>query len=214
MGRAVRQQVFGATTEAFQRESVTSALRAHRTQVVLAEYGPTSAAMYPVCREAGIPLVAHFHGVDAYHQDVLAKHAKSYPEMLKGASAVIGVSKEMVRQLVSLGAPAERTHHISCGVDVGAFRAVPPGIAGPCSSPLAGSWKRRDLTSHCSPFKLALAKVPGARLVNVGRWPITGDLPSGSPRRWAQARARIEEAYTQRQQFAAIQQLLEQAVRG
>jgi len=316
LGRAVRQHIFGATTEAFQRESVTNALRAHRTEVVLAEYGPTAAAMFPVCKAAGIPLVAHFHGVDAYHHDVLMKHAKSYPEMLKGASAVIGVSKEMVRQLVSLGAPAERTHHISCGVDTRRFPACQPELAPPVLVAVGRFVEKKGPYLTLLSFQHALAEVPDARLVMIGDGPLletcqriaramgihdqvsfAGVLPhdvvqerlraargfvqhsnatakndregtpvavleamaSGLPvvatrhagiadaiedgrsgllseegdvramavnlvrilqdpplaaRIGAQARARIEKAYTQRQQFASIQWLLEQAVRG
>ena len=172
LGRAVRQQAFGATTETFQRESVTAALRAHRTQVVIAEYGPTAAAMFPVCKAAGIPLVAHFHGVDAYHQDVLAKHATSYPKMLKGASAVIGVSKEMVRQLVSLGAPVERTHYISCGVDPARFPACRPELAPPGIVAVGRFVEKKGPYLTLLSFQRALAEVPEARLVMIGDGPL------------------------------------------
>ncbi|MBK6540820.1 MAG: glycosyltransferase [Flavobacteriales bacterium] len=178
LGRAVRQQAFGATTETFQRESVTAALRAHRTQVVIAEYGPTAAAMFPVCKAAGIPLVAHFHGVDAYHQDVLAKHATSYPKMLKGASAVIGVSKEMVRQLVSpWGAcGAHALHQLRCGS--GAFPGVPPGIS-PARHRCRRSLRREERTlPHAAFLSTGPCGSAGGAAGDDRRWPAAGDVPT------------------------------------
>ena len=46
-------------------------LKAHHIDVVLAEYGTTSAEITDACKYAKIPLIAHFHGRDSSDYNVL-----------------------------------------------------------------------------------------------------------------------------------------------
>ncbi len=89
--------------------------------VVLAEYGPTGVALMDVCTDAGIPLWVHFHGYDAYRQDILGEQGKLYPKLFANAKGMIVVSNNMRKQLISLGADEKKVHLIPYGVDLEKF---------------------------------------------------------------------------------------------
>jgi glycosyltransferase involved in cell wall biosynthesis len=107
------------------RNAVASRLRKARIDVVLAEYGPTGEALLPICQRLGIPLVVHFHGIDAFHVKLLKENA-GYAAILRGASAIVVVSREMEQQLLSLGCPKERLHYNCYGIDVERFKQARP----------------------------------------------------------------------------------------
>lgn len=105
---------------------VLDQLKKSRAQVVLAEYGPTGAALLPICQAANIPLVVHFHGYDAHKHETLKKQ-NGYKGLLDGAAAIVVVSRAMEQQLLRLGAPRERLHLICYGIDTALF--TPGGLA-------------------------------------------------------------------------------------
>lgn len=94
--------------------------------VILAEFGYTGVAMAPVAARAGIPLVVHFHGWDAYQEDVLARYREGYRRLFRQASTLVAVSSDMVEQLVQLGAIRDRIRLNPYGVDVLAFSPATP----------------------------------------------------------------------------------------
>ena len=102
-------------------QAIAEYLRAQQVRAVMAQYGPTGVEMMAACSQAGIPLLVHFHGYDAWRDDVLASYGRRYPALLTQAQAVVGVSREMCAQLERLGAPAGRVHHVAYGVDTRRF---------------------------------------------------------------------------------------------
>lgn len=106
----------------FRERAIARHLRRTDIDVVLAEFGHTGVAMNPVTQRAGIPLVVHFHGYDAYKQQMLDDYADDYEALLQSAEAVIAVSRDMVGQLESLGADRSCIHLNPCGIDVDRFR--------------------------------------------------------------------------------------------
>ena len=68
-----------------------------------------------------MPLVAHFHGVDAYHHDELAKYKESYQQLFREAAALVAVSRDWSSSLFALGRLAEQVFYNSCGVDMKMF---------------------------------------------------------------------------------------------
>ena len=96
----------------------------NKIDVVLAEYGPTGAAVMKVCEEAGIPLIVHFHGFDAYHTETLNNYRQLYLDMFHKANAIVVVSKHMKEQIISLGAPENKVHYNTYGVDISRFKPV------------------------------------------------------------------------------------------
>ena len=98
-----------------------------RAEVTLAEFAPVGAGLVRPCRIAKVPLVVHFHGYDVYHRRTLEKYQKDYQEMFLSAAAFVVVSKAMCEQVGRLGAPREKVHLNSCGVDVLRFDSTDAG---------------------------------------------------------------------------------------
>lgn len=92
-------------------------LKAEKIECALVQYGLTAVETMYVLEELKIPFVVHFHGFDAYREDVIRDYSRFYPEMFTRANAVIAVSRDMVRQLMSLGCPSNKLHYLPYGVD-------------------------------------------------------------------------------------------------
>jgi colanic acid/amylovoran biosynthesis glycosyltransferase len=98
-----------------------------RAEVALAEFAPVGVSLVRPCRIAKVPLTVHFHGYDAYQRRTLDKYRQGYQEMFLSAAAFVVVSKAMYEQVVRLGAPREKVHLNSCGVDVLRFNSTDAG---------------------------------------------------------------------------------------
>src|SRR5436190_12326938 len=85
----------------------SSFLKKAGISVVLAEYATTAVPLIAPCRRAGIPLVAHFHGFDAYNQEILKQYREGYRLLFKEAAAIIAGSHAMEEQLLKIGARRE-----------------------------------------------------------------------------------------------------------
>lgn len=117
------RKVTGTSPEQALQQAIADRIRQERVQVVLAEYGTSGDALLPACRATGVPLVAHFHGIDAFHEDLLAKHRR-YAALFADAAAVVVVSREMEAQLLHMGCPRARLHYNCYGVDPARFAPV------------------------------------------------------------------------------------------
>ena len=89
-------------------------LKTHHIDVVLAEYGTTSAEITDACKYAKIPLIAHFHGRDSSHYNVLKSYREKYQRMFDYAFSVIAVSHEMEKRLMALGCPKDKLVYAPC----------------------------------------------------------------------------------------------------
>jgi colanic acid/amylovoran biosynthesis glycosyltransferase len=106
--------------------SLARFLSGNEFDVVLAEYGTTAVMVMEACDKASVPLVAHFHGWDAYSYYNIQKYGERYQLLFKRASAVVAVSSHMRKQLLSLGADPIRTFDNACGADISpSLRAFP-----------------------------------------------------------------------------------------
>lgn len=120
----------GATWESIPKHAehikgLIASWKANQVKVVLAEYGPSGVEVMEACKKAEIPLVVHFHGFDAYRNDVLSHYGELYASLFQFASKVIVVSKAMKTQLLQLGCPPTKLEVIPYGIDTDCF--VPPG---------------------------------------------------------------------------------------
>lgn len=98
-------------------------LRNEKIDVVLAEFGPTGVACMNICKDLRIPLITHFHGHDITAD--LKNYEEKYKELIKYSSYVVGVSKEMVNTLISLGAPENKVLYTPCGPNPRFFNNSP-----------------------------------------------------------------------------------------
>jgi colanic acid/amylovoran biosynthesis glycosyltransferase len=91
-----------------QKQNLAYSFKINEIDVVLAEYGPTGAVCTDVCKENNIPLVVHFHGLDASIESLVNKYHDLYKAMFAYAASIIVVSQSMHNKLVALGAPVDK----------------------------------------------------------------------------------------------------------
>lgn len=148
-------------------------LRRRGVRVVLAEYGVTAVELLRPCRLAGVPLVAHFHGFDAYQETILTEGGgRQYRELFEYARAVVAVSMHMRDHLIRLGAPPERVHVIPCGVDIRLFGLADPRSAPPIFLAVGRFVEKKAPHLLIMAMKHVLAACPEARLTMVGGGPL------------------------------------------
>lgn len=161
-----------SSVEQQDRQALVDFLRKRKINVVLAEYGPTAVSVMGACKDADVPLIAHFHGFDAYKHDIISNYRNDYLKLFDQASAIIAVSNHMKTQLLSLGAKESNTFVNSCGADIPADL-----IANPKASPANFIMVGR-LVEKKAPFLsiMAFAKIahdiPESQLNIVGNGPL------------------------------------------
>jgi glycosyltransferase involved in cell wall biosynthesis len=152
--------------------AVARHLRSTGAQVVLAEFGWSGVAMTGACSAAGVPLVVHFHGSDAYVRRVLREHAVAYPAMFAQAAAIVAVSRDMERQLIELGAPPEKLHRIVYGIDLELFRGADPERAPPRFLAVGRFVEKKAPLLTLRAFATVAREEPSARLTMIGDGPL------------------------------------------
>jgi len=139
-----------------------------RPEVVIAQFGPSATLVMGACRQFNIPLVTIFHGYDASRKDVIEEHSSAYQKLFSDGTAFIGVSRSIRENLLSLGAPVERTFVSPCGADCSLF--TPDGEPTQRGHFLAVGRFTEKKAPHLTilAFSKVLADFPDARLRMVG----------------------------------------------
>ena len=147
-------------------------LRREGFLAVLAEFGPTGALLANDCQAVGIPLIAHFHGYDAFSRLVLGAYAKSYRRLFATAAAIVVVSNPMRQQLERLGAPPHKLFWNPCGVDVDRFCGGSPAEAEPLFLAVGRFVEKKAPHVVLEAFRRTLLGCPEARLRMIGDGPL------------------------------------------
>jgi colanic acid/amylovoran biosynthesis glycosyltransferase len=113
------------------RKAMRQFLLRWNIDAVMAEYGPNAVSVMEACHDTGVPLIAHFHGYDAYHEYYIEQFGEQYQRLFDVASATIAVSSHMQQQLLRLGARPDKTFVIPCGADVPSGARADPQAAPP-----------------------------------------------------------------------------------
>jgi colanic acid/amylovoran biosynthesis glycosyltransferase len=154
--------------EYFSQRAFARYLRQNAIDVVLAEYGPTGVEVRGCCRDAGVPLVVHFHGYDAHSTPVVEEHRVAYRQLFTEAAAVIAVSQTMAEQLLALGVPDQKLHLNPCGVNLDAFERASPGLAKPRFLTVGRFVDKKAPHLTLLAFARVVEACPEARLTMVG----------------------------------------------
>lgn len=152
--------------------ALASFCKRHGVDVALAEFGPNAAAISGDLERAGTPLVAHFHGYDAYDEDTLAEWLPRYRNMFKRRTTVVVVSEHMRAQLIELGAAPESIHVIRVGVDVDRFHGADPASAPPRFLVVGRLVEKKAPQLAVEAFSKAVADDSDLRLTIVGDGPL------------------------------------------
>ena len=144
-------------------------LKKENFDAVLCQFGPQGANIVEACHRAGVPPVVHFHGYDIFVHQTLAKYSKAYRNMFEKAAYIIAVSEDMRKQLVGLGAPAEKVILQPYGVDTTMFTDAQPATNGKILLFVGRFTAKKDPVSLLKAFHYARKTVPDARLIMIGR---------------------------------------------
>ncbi|GAA4784198.1 glycosyltransferase [Olivibacter ginsenosidimutans] len=120
----IQKRLFKKRDIAVRNSALVNYLKAQKINVVLAQYGTVGATITKACAMAEVPLVIHFHGVDAHRQELLNTFKDLYKKAFAYASALIVVSNDMRESLLQLGADANKIHLIPYGVRTDLFKPV------------------------------------------------------------------------------------------
>jgi colanic acid/amylovoran biosynthesis glycosyltransferase len=159
---------FQLTQTGLERAALRRYLRRERIDVVLAEFGPTGAAVWEVCRAAGVPLVVYFHGADATKDGWLRTHRQRYGRMLQWSAAVVAASREVERHLLALGAVRERLVYNPCGADTSLFTPGDPAAVPPRFLSVGRFVDKKAPHLTLLAFRRVLDDCPEAQLVMIG----------------------------------------------
>jgi glycosyltransferase involved in cell wall biosynthesis len=168
IGRASSELWGLSSPEYFQNKALKRFLQTNRVNAVLAEYGPTGACVMDACLAAGVPLIVHFHGFDAYNHETLEKYRLGYQRMAEGAKAIIAVSRDMERQLLMLGVPREKLFYSPYGVDTKLFSGAEPAGVPPIFLAVGRFIDKKAPHLTLLAFKMVVEKFPNAQLKMVG----------------------------------------------
>jgi glycosyltransferase involved in cell wall biosynthesis len=150
------------------KRSVEEYLAKNNVRLLFCEYGPSGVAMMELARKLNIPLLVHFHGYDAYRNDILETYGRHYPLLFEVAQAVVCVSNHMVEQLRGLGCPASKLHFIPYGIDLSVFR-IDPEVKKDITFVACGRFVEKKAPSiTIKAFAKVLSKMPEATLVMIG----------------------------------------------
>lgn len=147
-------------------------IRKHKINVVLAEYGTSAVSVMAACKDTDVPLVAHFHGWDAYSKYELEKNVEQYRALFKMSVAVIAVSQHMRDQLLELGANPENTFHNSCGTDIPESIQAKPEVSEKQFLMVGRLTEKKAPYLSILAFSQVLSKHPDACLSIIGDGPL------------------------------------------
>ena len=171
----IQKRIFKKKDIKIRTLALVAYLEAHKIDVVFAEYGTVGAMVTEACRLANKPLVIHYHGADVHHRKTVSEYLEFYKKAFQYASAFIAVSGDMVEELKRLGAPADKIHLASCGVDTAKFPQIDISGSNPNFLAIGRFVEKKSPQSIVKAFKIVSDQIPNARLWMVGQGPLFDD---------------------------------------
>jgi glycosyltransferase involved in cell wall biosynthesis len=170
-GQRIHPLIQRLASEAAERK-MSRFLRRWKIDVILAQYATTAVSLLAVSQRAGVSLVAHFHGCDAYESNILAEYADGYRRLFAQASALICVSEAMREKLLELGAPGAKLFVNPCGIDVDHFSPADAAGNPPVFVAVGRFVEKKAPLLTLLAFQRVVQECPQARLVMAGDGPL------------------------------------------
>lgn len=104
-----------------------SYFKKNKIQVIVANYGPAAAELSEISERLRIPLIVHFHGYDASVEQVLNQYSVKYEKMFEVAKAVVVVSSQMKKKVISIGAKEKDVFLLRCA-PANSFSSILPNF--------------------------------------------------------------------------------------
>ncbi len=159
-----------AERESHSREQIDDAyatfFRKKNVDVLLAEFGPNGADIFPHAKKLGIPLIVHFHGHDAHRSSEVNAYRDRYRGMFDYAFRIVSVSHFMTKALISLGAAPSKIVYDPYGPRDSFFDIEPAYGRNILSLGRFTDIKANYLTLEA--FRIALESHPNATLTMAG----------------------------------------------
>jgi glycosyltransferase involved in cell wall biosynthesis len=127
-------------------------------------------------------MIVHFHGFDVHSRAILDRYGARYRELFDQAAALIVVSRPMREALLTLGAPACKTHYCPNGVDPDRFGPGEPDQAPPTFLAVGRFVEKKAPQLTIAAFASVWHRHPEARLRMIGDGRLQGvcaDLAQG-----------------------------------
>lgn len=102
-------------------KSLRSLIRASGAEVILCHFGHTALRVLPAARACGVPVVAHFHGLDVSSALRNRWYRASLLRSLPRFAGIVVVGSHQRKWMTDHGVPAHRIHLIPCGVPTAFF---------------------------------------------------------------------------------------------
>jgi glycosyltransferase involved in cell wall biosynthesis len=168
----VQKRIFKLKNIEVRNRALQNYLINNKIDIVFAEYGMVGALVTDACKAAGVPLIIHFHGADAYQKNNISEYAELYKKAFTYASAIISVSADMVERLKELDAPANKIFNASCGIDIYAFPHLDISKSGKNFLSVGRFVEKKSPILLVKAFKIVADKYPEAKLWMVGTGPL------------------------------------------
>lgn len=168
----VVRQTMGISIQQAEEKALSKFLTQRQIDIVLAEYGPTACAVLKSCQIANIPLVAHFHGFDAFQYSTAEEYRERYQVLFKEAACLIAASQSMANQLCLLGALSEKIAVNHYGVNVNKFQGGQPSESPPHFVAVGRFIEKKAPHLTLLAFHKVVEQVPEAHLTMIGDGPL------------------------------------------
>ncbi len=170
--RSANRRVRGLPWQYYEWKAISKYLRDNRVQVVLAHYGHTGVRLMQPCADAGVPMLVHFHGQDAYDSSLLKEYLPDYQRLFRQVAGVIVGSQHLRTQLLALGADPHKLWLNPLGVDTTKFHGADPASVPPHFLAVGRFVDKKGPQLTLLAFERVLRAVPEARLTMIGDGPL------------------------------------------
>lgn len=137
--------------------------------IVIAEFGQSGAEISELCEEVGVPLLVVFYGYDAHHKKVIEVYLDKYKKMFNYASTIIGVSKDIVNKLETLGAPKNKLVYLPCAIDTNRFTYSDHSKNDSIFLTVGRFAETKSPHLSILAFNEVLKEIPNAKLIMIGK---------------------------------------------